>query len=55
MLDADRLDLARVGIESEISRLCTPYARKPKIVAEASKMALGQRRLKYDLLIERLR
>jgi uncharacterized protein len=44
--DADRLDLARVGIEPEISRLCTPYARKRKIVADASRMATGRRRLK---------
>lgn len=44
--DADRLDLARVGIEPDISRLCTPYAQKRKIVSQASRMAVGQRRLK---------
>ena len=43
--DADRLDLSLVGIEHEISRLCTPYARIRKTVAEASRMAVGQRRI----------
>ena len=43
--DADRLDLALVGIEPEISRLCTPYARKRKKVAVASRMAVWQRRI----------
>lgn len=42
--DADRLDLRRVGIKPEASRLCTPYARSPKVIHEAGFMAEGQRR-----------
>jgi len=33
--DADRLDLGRVGIEPDPSRLCTPAAREPEIIAWA--------------------
>lgn len=47
--DADRLDLARVGIKPDITLLCTQYARKKENIIEASRMAVGQRRLTiYD-------
>ncbi len=42
--DADRLDLARVGIQPQPKRLCTPYARSPGVVLHACRMAEGERR-----------
>jgi uncharacterized protein len=42
--DADRLDLARVGIQPEAKRLCTPFARTRKVLLEACRMAEGERR-----------
>ena len=42
--DADRLDLARVGIQPEPKRLCTPLARKRKVLIEACRMAEGESR-----------
>lgn len=38
--DADRLDLARVGIEPEPGRLCTAYARQPEVIAAACRRAV---------------
>lgn len=37
--DADRLDLARVGIEPEPKRLCTTVARDPRMIARARESA----------------
>ena len=37
--DADRLDLARVGIEPDPSRLCTAPARDPELIRRASATA----------------
>jgi uncharacterized protein len=37
--DADRLDLARVGITPDPGRLCTAAARDPKIIFDASRNA----------------
>ena len=42
--DADRLDLARVGIWPKPGRLCTPYARRPGVIDEAVRLARGQAR-----------
>jgi uncharacterized protein len=42
--DADRLDLARVGIEPEPSRLCTAPARHPQTIDAAVRLAIGERR-----------
>lgn len=42
--DADRLDLARVGIEPEPKRLCTPMARRRAVRLEACRMAEGRPR-----------
>lgn len=42
--DADRLDLARVGIEPEPSRLCTEPARHPQTIDAAVRLAVGERR-----------
>ncbi len=42
--DADRLDLARVGIRPVPNRLCTPHARRPEVIFEASRMAEGEPR-----------
>lgn len=33
--DADRLDLARVGIEPNPQKLCTAYARRPDVIKAA--------------------
>lgn len=41
--DADRLDLARVGIDPDPARLCTAAARDPDTIARAS--AQAERRL----------
>jgi uncharacterized protein len=46
--DADRLDLGRVGIRPHPDLLCTPRARTPGVILEATRMAQGgarQRRL----------
>ena len=42
--DADRLDLARVGIEPSPSRLCTEPARHPQTIDAAVRLAVGLRR-----------
>ena len=42
--DADRLDLARVGIRPGPGRLCTPYARRPGVIDEAVRLSRGQAR-----------
>lgn len=42
--DADRLDLARVGIEPDPVRLCTHYARRCQVIEEAVRMAEGASR-----------
>ena len=42
--DADRLDLARVGIHPRVTKLCTPYARTPRVISEACNMAEGEPR-----------
>ena len=42
--DADRLDLARVGIRPNPSRLCTTHARTPRLIADAVRLAIGTRR-----------
>ena len=42
--DADRLDLARVGIELEPSRLCTEPARHAQTIDAAVRLAVGERR-----------
>lgn len=42
--DADRLDLARVGIQPSPNRLCTIYARSQAVIHEACRMAEGERR-----------
>ena len=42
--DADRLDLARVGIEPEPSRLCTEPARHAQTIDAAVRLAVGERR-----------
>ena len=42
--DADRLDLARVGIKPRPQRLCTEHAREPGIIERASRMARGIKR-----------
>jgi uncharacterized protein len=39
--DADRLDLGRVGIRPVASRLCTPAARAPDVIAWAYARSLG--------------
>lgn len=44
--DADRLDLARVGIEPEPSRLCTEPARHARTIYAAVRLAVGERRAK---------
>jgi len=38
--DADRLDLARVGIRPDPSRLCTPAAKDPRLFAWATSLHL---------------
>ncbi len=38
--DADRLDLGRVGIKPHPSRLCTPAARSPEMIAWAYKRSV---------------
>jgi uncharacterized protein len=42
--DADRLDLARVGIRPHPDRLCTAHARGRGTIDEASRLAIGARR-----------
>lgn len=42
--DADRLDLARVGIRPHPHRLCTEPARESKVIAAAVQLAIGARR-----------
>ncbi len=42
--DADRLDLARVGIRPHPSRLCTVHARDGGNIAAAVRLAVGARR-----------
>lgn len=42
--DADRLDLARVGIRPHPSRLCTPHARRAPVIKTAVRMAEGMAR-----------
>jgi uncharacterized protein len=42
--DADRLDLARVGIRPHPSRLCTSTARQPNLIASAMRLATRTRR-----------
>ena len=42
--DADRLDLARVGIRPHPSRLCTEHARSGAHVEEAVRLAVGTQR-----------
>ena len=42
--DADRLDLARVGIEPDPVRLCTGPARQAQVIEVAMRMAVGRRR-----------
>lgn len=39
--DADRLDLARVGIRPHPERLCTAQARAPELIERATRMARG--------------
>jgi len=39
--DADRLDLARVGIDPHPSRLCTGSARRPETIRSAVRLATG--------------
>jgi uncharacterized protein len=40
--DADRLDLGRVGIRPQASRLCTPAARQPAVIAWALSRSRGR-------------
>ena len=40
--DADRLDLGRVGIRPVASRLCTPAARDPSLIAWAYARSVAQ-------------
>jgi uncharacterized protein len=42
--DADRLDLARVGIKPRPHRMCTEHAREAGIIERASRMARGIKR-----------
>jgi uncharacterized protein len=42
--DADRLDLARVGIRPRPERLCTGHARRREVITSAVRMAEGRRR-----------
>jgi len=42
--DADRLDLARVGITPKANRMCTAPAREPKRIAAAVRLATRIRR-----------
>jgi uncharacterized protein len=42
--DADRLDLARVGIRPHPSRLCTAHARGSRNIEQAVRLATGERR-----------
>ena len=42
--DADRLDLARVGIRPRPHRLCTAQARSDATIEEAVRLAMGTRR-----------
>ena len=42
--DADRLDLARVGIRPHPGRLCTAHARTPALISDAVRLAVGTRR-----------
>ena len=44
--DADRLDLARVGITPRPQYLCTPLARDRGWIERASRMARGRKRLR---------
>jgi uncharacterized protein len=39
--DADRLDLGRIGIRPEPSRLCTEAARRPEMIEAAWRRSLG--------------
>jgi uncharacterized protein len=39
--DADRLDLGRVGIRPNPSKLCTDAARRPDVLGEAYRRSLG--------------
>ena len=41
--DADRLDLARVGITPDPELLCTSYAKRPDVIKRAKRMAGGYR------------
>jgi len=41
--DADRLDLGRVGMRPDPSRLCTATAREPALLAAAYRRSLGGR------------
>ena len=42
--DADRLDLARVGIRPRADRLCTAHARSDGVIRDAVRMAEGRAR-----------
>jgi len=50
--DSDRLDLARVGIEPNPSRLCTDAARMPSVINEAMRMARGSARRTFPTAAE---
>lgn len=47
--DADRLDLGRVGVVPQASRLCTSAARDPKIIAAAHARSLRTTRVERRL------